>query len=1082
MNIFSKSAKKSLVWKTINVLVVFSLVSSYALPLVPTVRAEEGVDVAVSDSPSVESSESNDENRDDAEVSEENGSSEETSEETASEDEVTDDTSTEVEVTDDTSEEESGGGSSSNEGEESPSEETPGEEVLGESNPERTNEEGSSSNNSPETGENIRVPKTFESADEEAYYENSQIAETVKCDDSDKDNGCNPIPQTGSIRVCKVTVDEKGDLNTENIVDGATFTIEGNSASTIQFGLPTGTIPTSTFDTPLTLNEDLFGDDKENDAECITYTGLSLANPGYYYKNETISPVDGWDAPKFNDQFGISYVIPEGADFDMDDYYVFSGELFDEVGANDEDRNEMADGHITLSPNRPDRTILVVNRYVEPENQCEEATFSVVSDTTATVVENANANAVATTTHPAWTALIPGATWIWETIFVVSPTQNETKTFEKTFNVDGAVLDADLSVAADNQYRVWINGNLIGEDATEFNYSAAGQDQYNDISSAYFVDGQNTLKMEVTNMAGDQNPENNPAGALFKLDLKTEDCGGNNQCSEKIMARVVVTDVQNIGAGGNITSDVYVGGNTPAHKYASGEWFEIYDGTNWITDPNIATFHNVPGLAIRRMDGKIHVRDIGPFIYANPKPTEHIEGYIEFQNASALSQENDLVAPVEHFSNNIKLIKDTEDEIWIDGGKSYFWMTTSTGNDGFYTNISEPIVDDCSEPTPFCGDGIVNQTSEQCDAGPNGSQTCTNTCQNITQNPVCNPEIELITNGSFEDVAVASGWDIVNSGTTGLGWLVDWVASAGTTYGDDTIPTTASLELHRGVNGWLPSGEGYQYAELDGDWEGPTGNTSNEPASTRISQTIPTVVGQVYTISADYSGRPGTDATQNQLGFKVDGVLIAPGAEPEDNSSGTQTDWRTVTRIFTATSVSTTVSLEDMGTSDSVGTFVDNVSVTCTDETPDLCGNGNLDEGEACDGGEDCTEQCTIDNGGNGGELETCGDGFVDEGEQCDAGPGGSSTCSTSCTVIDNNGGGGSNEEEEENNGGGGSSSGSRSSSGGGEVLGAKTTDGEVLGETLAQTGVDFSPISFFALVALALFVIARRKEDKKLA
>ncbi|MDQ5961627.1 MAG: hypothetical protein QG669_19, partial [Patescibacteria group bacterium] len=133
MNIFSKSAKKSLVWKALNVLVVFSLVSSYALPLVPTVRAEEGVDVATSDSPSVESSESNDENRDDAEVSEENGSSEETSEETTNEDEaageeeVTDDTTTEVEVTDDTSEEESGGGEeSSNTNEEEGS-------VLGES-------------------------------------------------------------------------------------------------------------------------------------------------------------------------------------------------------------------------------------------------------------------------------------------------------------------------------------------------------------------------------------------------------------------------------------------------------------------------------------------------------------------------------------------------------------------------------------------------------------------------------------------------------------------------------------------------------------------------------------------------------------------------------------------------------------------------------------------------------------------------------------------------------------------------------------------------------------------------------------
>jgi hypothetical protein len=35
----------------------------------------------------------------------------------------------------------------------------------------------------------------------------------------------------------------------------------------------------------------------------------------------------------------------------------------------------------------------------------------------------------------------------------------------------------------------------------------------------------------------------------------------------------------------------------------------------------------------------------------------------------------------------------------------------------------------------YCGDGIVNQSSEQCDAGPNGSSTCSSTCHTIQSPP-----------------------------------------------------------------------------------------------------------------------------------------------------------------------------------------------------------------------------------------------------------------------------------------------------------------------------------------------------------
>ncbi len=52
-----------------------------------------------------------------------------------------------------------------------------------------------------------------------------------------------------------------------------------------------------------------------------------------------------------------------------------------------------------------------------------------------------------------------------------------------------------------------------------------------------------------------------------------------------------------------------------------------------------------------------------------------------------------------------------------------------------------------------------------------------------------------------------------------------------------------------------------------------------------------------------------------------------------------------------------------------------------------ICGDGDLDEGEECDGGEDCRADCT---------RILCGDGILDEGEACDGGD----DCREDCTEI----------------------------------------------------------------------------------
>ncbi len=561
-------------------------------------------------------------------------------------------------------------------------------------------------------------------------------------------------------------------------------------------------------------------------------------------------------------------------------------------------------------------------------------------------------------------------------------------------------------------------------------------------------------------MAGDQNPESNPAGTVYQLDYTVESCGdedpaptcgdgiinqtseecdGGENCTEQctleddgecipepLMARVVIENFANtnkfgFGGNGDASSNVFVGGTT---SIASGTWFPLN-----VVDPVMeGNYDNVPGVAVQRYaDNKLRVLIQSQFTQQQGN-REHVDGYVELSNGTILSLENDL-------SGNNKVERPTDgsyspfpysptnDEYWMADGNAHFWFSTDSADDAFYVHY-EPT-EQCVDENPQCGNDVVEE-GEQCDGGENCTEQCT--FEDDNENPICNPEINLISNGGFESPIVTGNggdWEIVANLTSGLDWIAEYIS----------LNPNPGLELQAGYSSWTPK-EGDQFAELDG----------NE--STKIYQDIPTVIGQTYTIGYSFSPRPGV--ASNMLSVSVDGAEV--DTQSQDGTSLTNTSWTDDSVSFVATSATTRVAFVNTDTSDSLGTFVDSVSVRCVED----------------------------DDGGNGGEGESCGDGVLDEGEACDAGPDGSSTCSTSCTVI---------EETDGGSNGGGSSGGSSSRSGSrgtssntGEVLGEKTADGEVLGATLAQTGIDFSPISFVALVALMIFILARRKEDKKLA
>lgn len=161
----------------------------------------------------------------------------------------------------------------------------------------------------------------------------------------------------------------------------------------------------------------------------------------------------------------------------------------------------------------------------DPAPQCNnEATQTIVSDTSTKIGE---LNAVELTTiHPAWTASISGAKWIWATDPVESPTNDAdlVKVFTKTFNIVGTPTGGTLQIAADNNYSVKVNGISVPVVFDQDNFQSSTQDSY-DVSSM-LVSGLNTIEITVTNLeiGQDGSPTNNPAGLLYKLSINNNEC------------------------------------------------------------------------------------------------------------------------------------------------------------------------------------------------------------------------------------------------------------------------------------------------------------------------------------------------------------------------------------------------------------------------------------------------------------------------------------------------------------------------------------------------------------------------------
>lgn len=181
-------------------------------------------------------------------------------------------------------------------------------------------------------------------------------------------------------------------------------------------------------------------------------------------------------------------------------------------------------------------------------------TEDVVSDTGTMI---GGGNAVAIVPHPGWTASIPGATWIWQ---ASSTPPDATVSFEKTFTAACAVLSAHLDIAADNSYKVFIDGVEVAADASATNFTLATQDSY-DLTSVV-TPGTHTLRIDVTNV-GVFNANSNPAGLLYRFVVESEGCPPPPpSCAPATSGSITITICNRGSITNSTTANSSTGGNT----------------------------------------------------------------------------------------------------------------------------------------------------------------------------------------------------------------------------------------------------------------------------------------------------------------------------------------------------------------------------------------------------------------------------------------------------------------------------------------------------------------------------------------
>ncbi len=528
----------------------------------------------------------------------------------------------------------------------------------------------------------------------------------------------------------------------------------------------------------------------------------------------------------------------------------------------------------------------------------------------------------------------------------------------------------------------------------------------------------------------------------------TAQCQGVDVCTDKAFARVVVDSIQTRPEG-DLSSDVYVGGNSGADIVPAGTWFLIHENGAPIVDDNMYTSDTTgyafsAGIVVERGTNQIRLEVSG----TNDESVagEHVEGALEFFNTSATSQSNDSTGfignAVENPTDGNMAINADSDEYWLSGGASHFWLTVTTANDGFFTSYDAPATCPTEDPTryrEYCGDGVVNQDWEMCDGGA----SCTAQCQTADQ---CTDK--AFAQVVFDTVENTGTGDMTNDVYLGS---TDNVIPNGTWFliGDsDASIVDPDIALYRDV-------KGLAVERTDG--------------SVRVNQyAFHPSDGHEHTIGhINFFGGALSSIVSDISDDKME--LTDADPHPEKDSmavNGTAVDF-------------------EMHTTPKADGFYAYYNA------PQMCDGGQGGGGDTDtdgDGVNDDTDNCV--NDANEDQADEDGNGV---GDACQLPGGGGGD-----TAGDNTSGTGghshNNGDDDDDNGSSGSNGGNNNSNdddttdsstpgtvlaaltgpnAGGEVLGTSSSTGEVL----AETGVDFSPFTFFALGMLAVLYIVRPRK-----
>jgi hypothetical protein len=132
--------------------------------------------------------------------------------------------------------------------------------------------------------------------------------------------------------------------------------------------------------------------------------------------------------------------------------------------------------------------------------------------------------AVETWVHPLWPT-IEGAAWISSSYNVEDPAEDSWRQFLRIGYIPGRVVSASINITADNAYRLFVNGKLVGSDGTVYGPGPYPQpwnwqsiEEY-DLTSV-LRPGLNCMRVAVRNYGLEgATCQTNPTGLIYRIDI-----------------------------------------------------------------------------------------------------------------------------------------------------------------------------------------------------------------------------------------------------------------------------------------------------------------------------------------------------------------------------------------------------------------------------------------------------------------------------------------------------------------------------------------------------------------------------------